>query len=706
MSASRALFFAAALAVVAPSMAPAVAFALAQSGGAAADDDPPPADDWGAEGEGADQTPADDRPRETPPDDGRPIAGDAPDAGVADAGRPDAGSVPKSGLPKGSVGLGLPEPAPPRQIDLTTEMALKEHLEARARYLRAGDTVNAEVELGLLIESRVLVGARNVIVASASLMHEADVARKEGHLEQAIQLAEHAATLSPDLSSVHWLRARLYFEQDWSQGARIGAALVALTKTKLERFRNTVTFASNVLLGWSLAVFATMVLFTLIQVFKYVRYPAHDVARLLPSWFGAGEGVLLFAIALVGPLVLGLGLPVTVVLAVATIYAYQTVRERAVSIAIFVLLAAAPGALYLFAPFVTFHGSIVDAMETVMSEAFASDAETQLANYLRTTGKSDLEGAQLLAHRYRMRGDLAAAEIEYRRALAAQPANSALRNNLGTLLYLLGREEAALGTFQAAAAANDRAEPMLNLASMLLDQSRFDEAKATIERARNVDPALAARYTGTESGRPTVEKLLYAELGQSVLWERLFEVDSDARMDVATALWRRIGGATPPIAMPVVVFVAAALAMLLARRAERLALSTGCPKCGVPAKRDAPATYCDQCQSIFLKAVAVEPMLRIAKEEDVRSFQRRRRWTERLLSLVAGAGHMFSGSPIAGAFFALFLAGALASMRFPEGFLVHPWSVGFDPSAGTFQLGVAAVLAGILVLASVRSSLK
>ncbi|MCK6548442.1 alpha/beta hydrolase, partial [Myxococcota bacterium] len=68
MSASRALLFVAALAAVAPSLAPAVAHALAQTGGAAVEDDPPPADDWGAEGEGADETPPSEDPvRETPP---------------------------------------------------------------------------------------------------------------------------------------------------------------------------------------------------------------------------------------------------------------------------------------------------------------------------------------------------------------------------------------------------------------------------------------------------------------------------------------------------------------------------------------------------------------------------------------------------------------------------------------------------------------
>src|SRR5262249_21716084 len=158
----------------------------------------------------------------------------------------------------------------------------------------------------------------------------------------------------------------------------------------------------------------TILIVTLIQTFKYLRYAAHDLVRVLPSWFGSGEGAMILVIAMATPLVFGFGGAISLVLALGIVYAYQTPEERTVSKWAMGILAVAPGLVFLAAPLVTFHGSVTDAIDSAATEAFAADAEARLVDHMKGAGRNDIQGSLVLARRHRMRGDLAGAEAEYR----------------------------------------------------------------------------------------------------------------------------------------------------------------------------------------------------------------------------------------------------------------------------------------------------
>jgi tetratricopeptide (TPR) repeat protein len=594
---------------------------------------------------------------------------------------------------------------PARAANVVTEEDLKNAIEARARALRSGDQTVADAELQTMMDVRQQLRARNVVVASASLIHEASEALSIGRLDRAIDLAEAASKLSPDLPAGHWLRFRLYLKRNWAQFDKISASLADLFSAKVGCFRNLVVLISNTLGILSLAVLATIIGFTLIQAFKYLRYSAHDLVRVLPSWFGAGEGVMLLIIAIATPLVFGFGVAPSLVIALGVIYAYQTFEERTLSKWAMSILALAPGLIFISAPLVTFHGSIADALDSASTEAFATDAEERLLRYEHGAGSNDIQASLVLARRYRMRGDLASAENEYRKALLAQPNNTVARNNLGTLLYLEGRDEQAKATFQVAANASEYAEPFLNLASLLVDSSNFDEANGAIERARRVNRDLTELYTKFDSTVPTAKKLFDAEIG-GTLWARLLDAETDQRLSVTAEVWHFLGGETPWFAMPFVVLLIAAAAIALGRKGDQMNLSVACPKCGIPAERDAPARYCEQCQSIFLKGIAVEPVLRLEKETDVRNYQRRRRWVERGLSVLAGGGHMFGERPWLGAGLLFLFCLLLANMLWSEGLIVHPWSLGREASASLPQLLSCGFGALALIGLSIRQAFR
>ena len=275
------------------------------------------------------------------------------------------------------------------------------------------------------------------------------------------------------------------------------------------------------------------------------------------------------------------------------------------------------------------------------------------------------------------------------------------RNNLGVVLFLLGREDAAEKAFQQAAGARTQAEPSLNLSSIYFERGDFDLGKKTLEQARQVDPSLTERYTQRESTLPLKSKLLEAQVGQAFLWERLVDSGWPDGEAVMSELWRPIGRRTPPLAMPLIAVLGLAAAMLVARRADRL--SAPCPKCGSPASRRAPAQFCSQCHSVFLTSVAVEPALRRHKEDQVRGYQVRRRWYMRLFSLVAGACHLFGGRPFWGAILLVPFLACMTRIGLGDRLSVHSWRIFVDASGNTVVAAIAGAIGVLLALIALRT---
>lgn len=88
-------------------------------------------------------------------------------------------------------------------------------------------------------------------------------------------------------------------------------------------------------------------------------------------------------------------------------------------------------------------------------------------------------------------GDASAAMRAYERAIAADPAHLDARINLGRLLHEAGRLAPAERVYREAAALAENATLLFNLAVLLEDMDRRDEAIAAYENSLRIDPALA-----------------------------------------------------------------------------------------------------------------------------------------------------------------------------------------------------------------------
>ncbi len=579
---------------------------------------------------------------------------------------------------------------------LGKESDLAARLDAHARMMQAHDGARADMELTRMNELRQSLGIRNIPLASSLLVKEAQAELDAGRHDRAVVLADAASVLSPDLPSVHWLRLKSSFAFKKTDVVKFVGIVFDAVLGRFSAFRNQVALLTDLaVVGW-LSILLITLIFALIQGLKYLRYVGHDLVAVGPSWFSELQSVAFVLLVWAAPLVFGLGLAPTLALILATVLAYQSRGEKLIGVAALLWVTLIPAWLWLSAPLLMFHGSVADDLEIVTTEAFAIDAEKRLAAYARGQGKEDFDIAVALATRARIRGDISEAIKWYKRGLQIRPRSVAAENNLGRLKYLI-RDTSAIKHFERAAKNTSRAEPLLNVASLHLDNSRFDEARNSINAARKIDGALTRKYNDLDTETSTAKKLLEVPFDKAELWGRVFDVDGEKCLVVAADLWRRMGSRLPIWAMPVLGLALLILGVLLALRRVSMRLTRPCPKCGRPAGPLAPEGYCEQCQSIFLNTLAVEPRTRLLKEHRIRAYQTRQRWIERVLSVFAGAGEFKAGNSIIGV--ALMLAFVFPAWIFlwSESMSIDTWTLAVAPTGFKLvALGVVPLVAGLI----------
>jgi tetratricopeptide (TPR) repeat protein len=525
---------------------------------------------------------------------------------------------------------------------LAGQEEILERLEARASYLRKGDLAAADVELGHLIELRESLGPTNMPLASSTLVERAEAALRLGDVRHAMIDADAAARLSPDLPAAHWMRVRVA----WALGEnRLPMTLDALRRAvgaEVGSFSSQVALLLNLVTVGFVAFGLFVVGLVIATVVRYLRVAGTDFARGLPEALRERAGVLGLLTVLVLPLTLGLGVLTALTIVLVLVMPYLSLRERVPMTLVLLGVASLPWGIERAATLLVYPGSIVEALVVAESEAFAPEAERRLSA-LAQASRPDYDAAFLLAMRARVRGELEVAERAYQQALVAKPGDAAATNNLGTLAYLQRRRDEALDLFRRASGAARSAEPYLNVASLLLEQGRFDEARAAVAQAAKFDRALTVGFNDAEGG--TAQRLLDLPYDDSQLWTRLAVVEPEVQTAIMEDLWSRFAGPIPPTAFSFGVLLALLAGWGLALRRPQW-FSAPCARCGAAADRTRVEGCCSQCISIYLSAAQVDAAMRLAKERSVRRRALVSTWLERLLVPFVGLGAWVGGRPI------------------------------------------------------------
>lgn len=525
---------------------------------------------------------------------------------------------------------------------LAGQEEILERLEARASYLRKGDLPAADVELGHLIELRESLGPTNMPLASSTLVERAEAALRRGDLRQAMIDADAAARLSPDLPAAHWMRVRVA----WALGEnRVPMTIDALRRAvgaEVGSFSSQVALLLN-LVTVSFVAFGLLVVGLVIAtLLRYLRVAGTDFARGLPEALRERAGVLGLLTVLVLPLTLGLGVLTATTLVLALVLPYLSLRERVPMTLVLLGVVSMPWGIERAATLLVYPGSTVEALVVAETEAFAPEAERRLAELAQAT-RPDYDAAFLLAMRARVRGEIEVAERAYQQALVARPGDPAATNNLGTLAYLQRRREEALELYTRASNGARRAEPYLNVASILLEQGRFDEARAAVAQASAFDRDLTVGFNDAEGG--TAQRLLDLPYDDSQLWSRLAAVEPEVQTAIMEDLWSRLAGPIPPTAFSIGVLLAVLAGWGLALRRPHW-FSAPCVRCGAAADRTRVEGCCSQCITIYLSAAQVDAAMRLAKERSIRRRAIVGAWLERLLVPFVGLGAWVRGRPI------------------------------------------------------------
>ena len=114
------------------------------------------------------------------------------------------------------------------------------------------------------------------------------------------------------------------------------------------------------------------------------------------------------------------------------------------------------------------------------------------ANATSATAASDTPAARIRRGKQELSaGNMAAAEKEFRAALAAEPSNAAAHRGLGEIERHQGKMDDAVKELQASLAARDSAEVRTMLAKIYLEQKKTDMARAEAEKALKLAPNYA-----------------------------------------------------------------------------------------------------------------------------------------------------------------------------------------------------------------------
>jgi tetratricopeptide (TPR) repeat protein len=575
---------------------------------------------------------------------------------------------------------------------MLTEEAVRRALERRASAAAVGDAERKDLATRELLEIKRNLGLRNLVLGSAVLLREARVELDAGRPKRAADLSRYAAQLSPDLPASHWMLARSLWAEDPSQVVQVAAALRGLVGATFGTFRNAVSFWGWVL-GVSVGALGIVIAgYAVVQLAKYVRYPASDIAQRLPGVLGTGEFSLALWIVVLLPMAFGLGLTTSVALALAVPFAYQGVKERILTGVFGAVLAAGPLTVAAVSPFVLFHGSEADVLASALTESLSPDVRARFRAL--SADASDLR-VRVQAYRARQRGEIDEAVRLYAEALRSRPDDPVLLNNSAVLDLQQGNEELARPKL-VRASTSDLAEPRLNLSLLLADEGDFARADRLLEEARRLDPGLTAAFTEFEGSKTTRQRLLEVPLNDNLLWSQLASHDPEERAELVRQAWEPVGGRIPPEWFPVWVLTCALGAAVVHRR--RRNLSVGCTRCGRPAARGEQKPLCEQCFSVFITGAAVEAQMRREKEAEVRGYQRRRRLVERLMGPV-GLGLVWGERPLLGVGVALVIAFVGLAVWTMDAWTVSAWTVRLD--GGLEQIGMVALLALAVLAAGV-----
>lgn len=381
---------------------------------------------------------------------------------------------------------------------------LLKQLEAQwLQWVLQNERQQAESAVGLLLETAHKLGMSRLPDLSAAAVARAVEAAKRKDFARArwaLEAAERFDPGRPETAFAEARVARLRGDYLGMAAARL-RALPRLFGPPLERY---LWFQD--LLIWVLALLlVTGGLFLAVQMLAKGSALGRDLTDLLARRLPRPAARVAAGLALLWPLVLPDGVLWLAVYWSILLWGYATASERAVLVALWLLLGVSP--------------LLLDAQRRHMAVALSPPARAMQSlqdhrlygslfsdlGVLRSLLPESVAVKHLLADVHRSLDQWELARSLYRQVLEAEPENTAALLDLGAYFFNKGEFSGAIQSFQKAAAAEPaNAAAQYNLSQAYSESYMFDEQKVALAKAQEMDRARVADWVAQQHRVVTV----------------------------------------------------------------------------------------------------------------------------------------------------------------------------------------------------------
>ncbi|WP_075207668.1 hypothetical protein [Archangium violaceum] len=583
-------------------------------------------------------------------------------------------------------------PPPPILAPRVTDADLQAAWDKWRKAVAALDMETARKAQQELVSLKDDVAALDMESLSIGFIRAAEGRRKANDGAGALQLLQHAVSLSPNLPYARLALAEAHARRSpgdvGAYSQELKAALMVMLKDPRYR-RPALADLGAVFL---VAVLATAAVVVGVLFLRRARFFFHDFHHLFPRAAARWQSAALAVLLLLGtPVALRLGLVPVLLILLLSVSFYLSKLERAVGAVLLVAAAFVPFAAGKIAQTSAFAGTVAE--DVYMLERGGLSAEV-VADRVRARSEDKeykIEFAELFAlgrfEARRGRLDEAIAHYKAASAMSSAPHAALLTNWANALLVKGETDEAARKYAEASAADPGLAAPAFNLAEVYRRRaavapdseigSENQKARDALQAAQRLDSSLLMWQ------RPPEDRLLMNRL---LLAPVLVEADlpptddPEAGARVEAQLSRRLLGGGSGLTAWGLPVLGALLAFGLGFAGQSMKASRECEKCGRPVCRrcdkelGVASKMCAQCVNAFSRKGAVEARVRARKQIEI---ERHRQWESGVSyavgALVSGAGHLFQGLPVRGTLYAFFFLFAVSGVLLRSGVLRAPY---------------------------------
>ncbi|MDF1536407.1 MAG: tetratricopeptide repeat protein [bacterium] len=508
-----------------------------------------------------------------------------------------------------------------------------------------GNFSEAKGNLDKVLAYRKERGIPNLFAPAAALLVEASAARKQKRYDDALEFTSYARELAPDDPAPHFSRARTVWRQNQLRALSSLDALLEGWGVFFRDFRSFYPWSLGLVLWILVALAVSSILTILLFLPRVVPRLAHDLSHLvkIPQWLWYAAILVLLAAVLV----MGLPLVLWVILCALIMGLHLTGRERVAVGCAIVILTSLPLLVHVLALSNEYYSGSGPA-DLYLAERGGEGARTvESLHRLRVQDPEDGQVLAALAVVLKRSGRVREAETLLAQAMELTPDSPAVINNLGNVLFSMGRVDAAIEHYRQALRYKDDSRIHYNLSQALRENLQLEEGEREFRIANDADPELAGSLTAAQQeGGQRITVDIYGETGHYLT--NALTLSAEGRK-WREGLWN---GFVPQVPFSLSWFlfpVSAVILFLGVPIVDRLNISRRCRKCNrmhcPKCSQSSSDILCAQCRQIFLVRSGVDPASRVKKMMQIIRFNKRRALVSSVTTiLLPGMGHIYLGA--------------------------------------------------------------